>query len=352
MNITKKNEDTGKIEVYDVPKCYLIMSKEKKDINKKLNKEELLRKNYVRDTRAEYIMLFMQEIETTPTFEPKEKADAQTSQSAPCIFEAVSCDRSLADFESCYMSASPSSLENPLQRDNITAVSTAAKITSGEESNDFGGKKSAAIRGTVMHRAFELYLLNRKIHSDITDKQLECIAKQAVIESMDKIEAAGAAQNEIEALYSGILNDVRMFRDWFTKSPYADCDVAVETPFLMMIDKTSLKGSEADICTLIEENRKSDMTKAPKNIPAEKIFFTGFSDLICIDRQGRFTVIDYKSDEPGYFEETMLKIYRPQQLAYHLAFSSILKQYSPKSREQLLYTPHAFPDKLCIKGNL
>ena len=94
------------------------------------------------------------------------------------------------------------------------------------------------------------------------------------------------------------------------------------------------------------------MTKSAKSVPADKIFFNGFSDLICIDGEGKFTVIDYKSDEAGYKEKTMLEIYKPQQLAYYLAFGSILKQYSPNSREQLLYAPHAFVDRLTIKGEI
>lgn len=343
----RKKEDSDKLEVYDVPKCYMLLSEQKQKEKKRLREEEQLRKEYVRDTRAEYIMLFMNKTDSQETDAPDaeravtetdEAEKAAVSRIPAAVYTAAPCDKALSSFDRCYLSASPSALEIGRERDDPDAA--------GETDKE---ELRGAVRGTIMHRAFELYLLNRRLSRDITDKQLEFFARQAVIESMDKLSDADEGQKEAQAYYESILSDLRYFREKLEESPYADCEFAVETPFFMVID--SMHNNDG-IRSLIEQNRKEKMTAAPKDTPAERIILRGFSDLICIDAKGRFTIIDYKSDEAGYLEKTMLDIYRPQQCAYYLAFSSLLKQYEPGAREMHLYAPHAFRNDPFINGSL
>ena len=346
-------DENGEFKVYPVPKCYMLLSKDKEKQRKKLTAEEDLRKKYVRDTRAEYIMLMMSMSDNPGLTVRMNEAPAVPAAEVPArVFTPMPRDKALEDFDTCYMSASPSRLEKEIDRDDSSAVRKGKRVTLGVENTDDLRKKAGAIRGTVMHRAFELYLLGRRLSERITDERLSCYAKQAVIESMNAIEDTGADKEQTAALVQSVISDVREFRDWFESSPYAGCRTAMETPFSMVLDKNSMRADQEELCGIIEANRKTDMTKSAKSVPADKIFFNGFSDLICIDGEGKFTVIDYKSDEAGYKEKTMLEIYKPQQLAYYLAFGSILKQYSPNSREQLLYAPHAFVDRLTIKGEI
>ena len=220
------------------------------------------------------------------------------------------------------MSLSPSRLENDLPADvTETAVQSEER---------YCGKEY----GTIMHRAFELYLLNCKLEGE---PSLEAAACQAVLENYSLIR-----QDKAEQLRKRLLSDLETFAEAFRQrfpDPEVRSRVAAETPFYFVFD--SLKESEeSDFSRKMLDRIGKRFSDGDQQKP-EKVYFSGITDLIVFGKEGEVSrVIDYKSDTWAQNGALLLEQYGPQQQAYIGCMQELLAGQAEFAPEQLLYSTH------------
>ena len=191
-------------------------------------------------------------------------------------------------------------------------------------------KQNGAEYGTIMHRAFELYLANRKANNPTDEKALESFVVQAILEIKTDKDA-------FENYYQPIRENLECFVKEF-ESRYQGAQTAMETPIFCVFD------DKDDMMKLIKSNLE-DSEKA------SKAYFSGYSDLIVFMEDKPACIIDYKSDRKRYtdekrtvreddktYESRLIEKYKPQQEAYAKCFNSLMGNVEQK---MTLYTANA-----------
>lgn len=209
---------------------------------------------------------------------------------------------------------------------------TSEVITENDDTqkNQEKQKQYGAEYGTIMHRAFELYLANKKINHAADEKTLESFVVQAVLE-------VKTDENAFELYYKPILKNLLRFVKEF-ESRYQDSQTAMETPIFCIFDEDN------EMMKFIKDNL--DDTKN-----ASKAYFSGYSDLIVFTDDKPSCIIDYKSDRKKYTDESktaceddetyksrLVEKYKPQQEAYAKCFNALMGNVKQK---MTLYTANA-----------
>ena len=380
MSISKKGY--GK---YEKTKYYHIFDEDTKNEYLKNEAEELIRRMYVRDTRAriaEYVFIknksrkkeeqtqnktfsvpeeyildqkqiskyeqMIHNISTSPS--SLEKQEVLKSEKAavpvkeqintePTTKEAKETTDMFSRIKQLVMGQKINSPSEPDKVPDIAATENTepAKDTETEiiNENEDAEKKQEKRRqngakyGTIMHRAFELYLANRKANNTTDEKSLESFVVQAILEVKTN-------DNAFELYYTDILNNLECFVREF-ESRYQGAQTAMETPIFCVFDDND------DMMKLI----KSNLENSEK---ASKAFFSGYSDLI-VFMENKSYIIDYKSDRKRFTDEDktireddetyknrLTEKYKPQQEAYAKCFNTLMGNVEQK---MTLYTANA-----------
>ena len=154
-----------------------------------------------------------------------------------------------------------------------------------------------------MHRAFELYLANRKANNPTDEKALESFVVQAILEIKTDKDA-------FENYYQPIRENLECFVKEF-ESRYQGAQTAMETPIFCVFD------DKDDMMKLIKSNLEDSEKSDRKRYTDEKR-----------------TV---REDDKTY-ESRLIEKYEPQQEAYAKCFNSLMGNVEQK---MTLYTANA-----------
>lgn len=288
---------------YHKKKFYDYLDDEQRRIVSYTENCETIRKRYVRNTRArvkEYNYLLIKE---------KTKKDSSVSEMEEKTVEEYVPQPFSFSYEASrhYISTSPSRLEvNAENAVGKPAAPAETSDTTDSEKREEKRKQGGALYGTVMHRAFELFLKARKLEHQPTEKELANFVKQAILENNSEDEKA------FDIFYP-VLNNLKHFAQEFTDK-YGKCETALETPLYFVFDKTKTDRTNSEMLRLIQQNNpETDL---------DKVLFTGFSDLIVFGDNSA-SVIDYKSDKDKPEQDFIIR-YESQQKAYILCLDSLL----------------------------
>jgi len=263
-------------------------------------RDELIRMMYVRDTRArsvEYIFFAGEEKISSHRKELPARRMYCLQPHFTGLYHTSSAD---------FCSLSPSALENVPQQTAADQKATADKVKP---------KISPALYGTIMHRAFELYIENRKLDQDISDEE---IVMQAMIEN--------DPDETVFEEYDNIVSDLIRFRDRFEEA-YDHPECATETPLFCIYDDNNMPEVIRDSLKVSPENKK-------------KVYFSGYADLT-IFTNNTVQIIDHKSDarreneSASDFEKRLSEKYLPQQTAYASAFQ---EKFAHVEKKMTLYS--------------
>lgn len=286
-------------------------------------KNETLREMYVNDTRAkvhEYIIL-------------QKKDDgkfASTFNACPVSYK-ISKSSFIPYFtDEQRITTSPSRLEKNDFVDKKQEELIVEQENSNNEKIQEKNASNGALYGTIMHRAFELYLANRKLYSDEDNAffDLEAFVMQAMIEN-------NAVTENLDTLYEPILKNLRIFVKEFEEN-YSKSETACETPIYCVFHNTNSENDKTNssMMELINETQKPDNNKI------STAFFNGYSDLIVFEGS-KASIIDYKSDRIRQDETTdeytrrLTNKYKPQQKAYALCMDKLIGHVEQR---MILYT--------------
>lgn len=314
----EENEKGEPVAISDRPKMWLTidekispsyskhydnLSKEQKE--RYINDEncELIRKLYVCNTRAR--------VREYDYYINKDNTNSNAVSKASAVYDAEYILEPLTKhycLDKHYVSTSPSRLENSLEKKPTKVQPEKSEIISEKNIDEKGEENKnndAALKGTIMHRAFELFLANSKL-SPIKEEDYGMFVSQAIIENRTDTDEGFKD-------YDQILMNLKNFAAEFRKE-YNDVQTALETPLYGIFEKIKDNSLSQEMMNLIKQKDKEDNP--------EKVFFTGYSDLIVFRGQEAF-VIDYKSDH-NKTDDEFIKTYKPQQQAYIKCFGSVL----------------------------
>lgn len=285
------------------------------DASKVEEDAENLRLEYVAGTRAEEALIVMNEMVQTGRafFGKKNDADGgytdykdfdekypdiakgSVTMPAQASVNSTTINTMRDDVDAAEISLTPSSLENR----------SSGRVESKED------RPSGNVFGTVMHRAFELSvnaLTENK--STALEDVIPTAVRRAVMESYDKLSREGSPRgwtpertdkylvDRLTAVFgSGLLNEVRSAQEVYT-----------EFPFAFYLDPSP-------------------------------VWVNGFSDLIIKTKEGKWYIIDYKSDskpvsEPASDFNARLRSerYAGQLRLYQEALAKVLSHDEPGIR--------------------
>jgi ATP-dependent exoDNAse (exonuclease V) beta subunit len=305
--------------------------------------EEKIRLEYVAATRAEEVLIFMDNYSKKSMFTedfdldnlpeiPQFAAGSANSTAGTSVTKVnekrieqkAQLDNSYRDTfgKVVFSSESPSDYENGSagrggKKETVSGedaeddtqagieVNQTEEIQSAAEHNNdqstaLSNRPSGNIFGTVMHRSLELFVNRHKIAENMPNVDLaELCIKQALEENADDIPEPQTAQ------YHDFLKDVvNAYKKWFNlpDSIVSKADeMHTELPFSYM-----LKGEKG-----------------------QDVWMHGEADLVLKLKDGRYYVIDYKSDDDknhdneDEFVEILKKRYCPQIAAYKRAISAL-----------------------------
>ncbi|MBQ9461501.1 MAG: UvrD-helicase domain-containing protein [Clostridia bacterium] len=319
-------------------KYYNLFDQSTEDAYREAEKQEVIRRMYVRDTRARVVEYnFLKPGNKEPDNDNSSAAGGTADNPAYTEYTLKRVDTQGLELGEHYITTSPSGLEKKEKKkktadapvtpeteknDDVRNEDTAENDTpvvsdSGDDEKQQEVKQAKGGEyGTIMHRAFELYLENRMLSQSGADASLGRIVKQAVFETC-------ADGSGFEKYYDSALNDLQVFAREFA-AKYGSAEAAMETSVYGVFS-----GDDKMVCLVksaMEADDEQNITKAS---------FSGKSDLIVFTDNGA-CIVDYKSDvrRDGESDEDykgrLTNKYLPQQKAYYTLFKSFIDGLEPK----------------------
>ena len=360
-------------------------------------KDERIRLDYVRDTRAAYIMINANtwseveksgqndkvgqpdgeynyaEIAKTLANEKNDRTSVQlisisakeTSEITSPFFDASASpslfEKNIARSFSAVDAEEPAASEEELlyREDDAEERAEADALTEAQETAEGNIKPEGALYGTMMHRAFELFFENKKTGKIMDEAEQNRCVVQAMLESLDQFAVSERVPAVLRVYQEKLRSNMQALIAELKRHDLYDLPAATETPFYCMVDaETEMSGAdeEREYCRKRLLEIVSDK-RHKKGRKLRKIYFSGQSDLTLFlgGTHPYSFIVDYKSDKKGYTREEIASKYRPQQECYLLI--SYLYQKVPgyenkMMSQQTLFAPNAFDENKMFRGEL